>query len=57
MAALDGEWRESQTKLVELPKDDVNAFRLYLNWIYKRKLPCAGDVTVRSYPLSETQIS
>jgi len=43
MAALDGKWKESHKKLVELPEDDVNAFRLYLNWIYKGLLPC-GDV-------------
>lgn len=30
------EWREGQTRSVELPDDDPTVFRVWLNWIYRR---------------------
>ncbi|KAI9666701.1 MAG: hypothetical protein M1821_004637 [Bathelium mastoideum] len=33
-AALSNEWREAQTRTIELPEDDEDTFELYLQWLY-----------------------
>lgn len=33
-AALNVAWKESDTNIVELPEDDVNAFQIYSCWLY-----------------------
>jgi len=37
--ALNGNWLESKTGIVELPEQSSGAFELYSGWLYWRKIP------------------
>ncbi|KAF1362452.1 hypothetical protein EJ07DRAFT_77735, partial [Lizonia empirigonia] len=39
--ALNGSWKESETKTVDLTEDVPETFDLYLNLVYKNQLPVA----------------
>lgn len=37
-AALGREWKEAEERLVSLPEHEPDAFRLYLGWLYQKKI-------------------
>jgi len=37
-AALSRDWKEGEEKLVPMPEDRPDTFRLYVHWIYSRRI-------------------
>ncbi|KAF2122121.1 hypothetical protein BDV96DRAFT_461964, partial [Lophiotrema nucula] len=41
--ALNGKWEEAETRVVKLPEDDPETFRLWLNFVYTNNLATNGE--------------
>ncbi|TGO54507.1 hypothetical protein BCON_0106g00240 [Botryotinia convoluta] len=41
--ALNGHFKESIEKRIELPEETTEKFELFLEWIYCKKIPCIPD--------------
>lgn len=55
-ALKENTWKESATQTVELPDDNVEAFELYVHWLYARTIP-SSDLGPRGVPASDDQSS
>lgn len=38
-AVLSRDWKEAKEKLVSLPQAAPDAFRIYVDWMYSRRIP------------------
>ncbi|KAF2217938.1 hypothetical protein CERZMDRAFT_80577 [Cercospora zeae-maydis SCOH1-5] len=55
--ALDGTWREGKRGVVEMVEDDEQAFNIYMNWLYRKKIHLdMPDITNRTEELDAAWI-
>lgn len=38
--AMGGTWKEAADRVINLPDDDPDVFRIYLHWLYRGSIPC-----------------
>lgn len=40
---MTSNWRESESRIFALPEHDVEAFQVYMNWLYSKRLPVKSE--------------
>lgn len=55
--AMNGNWKEAETRIINLPDDTAKAFACYINYVYTGQLPTTSKTTSELKKLTEDKFA